>query len=74
MNSFSEKYNFDILLEGGDGCDYDDDDDDDTHADVDFDVVLEGGTEDCDSSPEEKVERHNEQNVRAVCRVVSGKD
>ena len=42
----------------------------DTHANVDFDVVLEGGTEDGDPSPEKKVQRQDEEDVRAVGRVV----
>ena len=29
----------------------------DTHADIDFDIVLEGGTEDSDSPPQEEVEK-----------------
>ena len=42
----------------------------DTHANVDFDVVLEGGTEDGDPSPEKKVQRQDEEDVRAVGCVV----
>ena len=42
----------------------------DTHADVDFDIVLEGGAQDSDSAPQEKVESDDEENVRAVRCVV----
>ena len=42
----------------------------DTHADVDFDIVLEGGAEDCDSSPQKEVESNNKENIRAVGRIV----
>ena len=44
----------------------------DTHADVDFDIVFEGGAQDGDSAPQKKVESHNEENVRAVGCVVPG--
>ena len=44
----------------------------DTHADVDFDIVFEGGAQDGNSAPQKKVESHNEENVRAVGCVVPG--
>ena len=44
----------------------------DTHADVDFDIVFEGGAQDGNSPPQKKVESHNEENVRAVGCVVPG--